>query len=83
MTAAHIDEIFLDAWVMPYGVPDQLLTDNGPQLAGKNFKTICVTLGTVLLKATAYNLKTNGQTKQYINTITNILRHYLDEHQDD
>lgn len=30
--AAHIAEIVLDEWVMPYGIPERLLTDNGPQL---------------------------------------------------
>ncbi|MEM7496351.1 MAG: integrase, partial [Myxococcota bacterium] len=30
ITAPHVAEAFLDNWIMPYGIPNALLSDNGP-----------------------------------------------------
>lgn len=33
----HMAGKFLDNWVMPYGIPTYMFTDNGPQFEGKCF----------------------------------------------
>lgn len=36
-TAAHIASILSAIWIMPYGMHNHILTDNGPRFAGKRF----------------------------------------------
>lgn len=40
-TATDVVLIFVDHWVIPYGIPRWLLTDNGPKFV-QNFSTLFV-----------------------------------------
>lgn len=82
-TVPHVAAICLDHWIMPFGIPTYLLTDNGSQIVGKFFATLCAFLGTKHLSTTAYHRETNLQTERYNKTIIARLRHYVAEHQKD
>ena len=75
--------MFLNHWVFPYGIPNTLLTDNGPQFIAEFFEFICAVIGIKRLAITAYHAQTNGQTERYNQTLEKRLRHYVNEHQDD
>lgn len=61
-TASIVAQTFVDNWIMPYGIPATLLTDNGPQFVGTFFAAVCLILGVKQLTTTAYHPQTNGQT---------------------
>ena len=82
-TAPFIAAVFLNNWIMPYGIPDTILTDNGSQFIAEFFKTVCHILGVRRKTTTAYHPQTNGQAERYNKTIAKRLRHYVSEHQND
>ena len=82
-TATTVATIFVDHWVIPYGIPNYVLTDNGPQFVAKFFASVCLALGVKHVTTTAYHPRTNGQTERFNRTIVTRLRHYVGEHQDD
>ena len=45
-TAPHVAAAFLNDWVFPYGIPNTVLTDNGPQFIAEFFEFVCATIGT-------------------------------------
>lgn len=45
ITAAHVAEVFIDAWVMLYGIFERFPIRIGPTLVGKVFDAICTVLG--------------------------------------
>ncbi|CDF32213.1 unnamed protein product [Chondrus crispus] len=81
--AQQVAQTFLDAWVYPYGMPDTLLTDNGPQFTAKFFEAVCGLLGIRHVLTTAYHPQTNGQAERFNRTLATRLRHYVSEHQRD
>ena len=83
-TQAHqVAQAFLDAWVYPCGMPNILLTDNGPQFTAKFFDAVCGLLGCRHVLTTAYHPQTNGQAEKFNRTLATRLRHYVSEHQRD
>ena len=81
--APYVADAFIEHWVIPYGLPRKLLSDNGPQFVGKFFQAMCTILGTKHLPTSAYHPQTNGQTERYNQTLVNRLRIFVSEHQDD
>ena len=81
-TAPFIATSTLNHWILPYGIPESILTDNGSQFIAEFFKTVCYILGIKRKTTTAYHPQTNGQAERYNKTIAARLRHYVSEHQD-
>ena len=54
-TALDVAKAFIDNWVIPYGLPVSLLSDNGPQFVSKIVETVCHTLGPKHLTTAAYH----------------------------
>lgn len=71
--------LFMDNWIIPYGIPTFLLTYNGLQFVSQFFRTLCSLLGTKHVTTTSYQPQRNGQTERYNKTISYRLRHYLAE----
>lgn len=82
-TASHIESIFLDSWVIPYGIPKYFLIDSGTQLLGMLFTELCGYLGVKKLETTEYDLQTNVQTERYNKNIVNRILQYVDENKMD
>ena len=74
---------FVEAWIMKYGPPKTLISDNGKQFAAKFFQALCSVLGLSNIFTSLYHPQTNGQVERYNRTILAILRNYVNEHQDD
>lgn len=73
--APHVTSILYDLWVVPYGIPAYLVTDNGSGFVDKFSETLCQFLGLTIRKQTArwrYNKK-----------MISLLHHYIAEHQHD
>ena len=79
--AFQIAQEFIDAWLYPYGIPDTLLTDNGPQFTAKFFAPVGRLLGIRYVLTTAYQPQTNGQAERFNCTLATRLRLYVSEHQ--
>ena len=64
-TAPVVADAFVTHWVIPYGMPSHLLSDNGPQFVAKFFEAVCLLLGLNHVTTTAYHPQTNGKTERY------------------
>ena len=80
VTAATVATAFCEQWVLHYGSPVRLLSDNGGQFTSKFFQDICAILGTQKLFKTAYHPQTNGQVERFNHTILAGLRRFCSEH---
>ena len=81
--AFQVAQGFLDAWVYPYGMPDTLLTNNGPQFTAKFFESVLGMLRILHVLSTAYHPPTNFQAERFNRTLATRLRHYVSEQQGD
>jgi len=80
-TALTVASAFLDTWVAAYGIPDAVLTDNGPQFASVYYQGILGLLGIASNYTSPYHLQTNGQVDGYNRTLARQLHFYVAEHQ--
>ena len=61
-----------------FGVPQEIVTDNGPQLTSHNFQEYCKDSGIKLTFATPRHPQSNGQTESTNKTVVNMLKKHLD-----
>ena len=80
-TSQTVTDAFLQYWAYAYGVPDRLLSDNGPQFTARYFQHALASLGIKHVPTSTYHPQTNGQTERYNSSIIARLRHYVAEHQ--
>jgi len=80
-TALTVSSGFTDTWVAAYGIPDSVLTDNGPQFASVYYQGILGLLGIASNYTSPYHPQTNGQVERYNRTLVLQLRCYIAEHQ--
>ena len=80
ITALSVAKAFVNNWVVPYGAPATLLSDNGSQFTSKLFTMICSELKIRNAFTTAYHPQTNGQVERYNRTILAGLRAFVAEH---
>lgn len=80
-TAPAIAEKFATHWVIPYGIPGNVLTDKGPQFVRKFFSAICLILVITKVSITVYYPQTNGQPERYNQTLVGRLFIFVSEHQ--
>ena len=80
-TALTVSSAFIDTWVAAYGIPDSVLTDNGPQFASVYYQGILGLLGIASNYTSPYHPQTNGQVERYNRTLVRQLRCYIAEHQ--
>ena len=77
-TAPAVANAFVTHWVIPYGIPSYLLTDNAPQFVAKFSEAVCLLLGLKHVTTTAYHPQGNGQTERYEQTLATRLRIFID-----
>lgn len=82
-TTTDAARIFVEVLVMPYGIPDRLLTGRGQQFLGKVFNAVCVSLGTRPMKMAAFRPQTNRKTEWYNKNVVGRLCHFISENQHD
>lgn len=83
ITAHHVAHAFFKHWILPYGVPLLVLSDNGSQFAAKFFQAVCAVLGMKQLFTSTYHPQTNGQIERFNRVILERLLHYVNARQDD
>lgn len=76
-TVSRLANLFLDHWIVPFGVPTYLLTDYVPKFGSKSFQSVSRKLGIKHLSATSYHPQTNGKAQRFNKIIVTCLRHYV------
>lgn len=77
VTADSMTKAFVTHWVMDYGPPQRLLSNNRKQFTSEFFHHICELLGTTNVLTKTYHPQTNGQAERYNHTIIARLRNYI------
>ena len=80
ITSETVSQAFVQHWVLNYGSPSYVLSDNGPQFTGRFFRETCRLLGTNNMYTTTYHPRANGQVERYNSTVFRALRHYITDH---
>ena len=57
-----------------YGIPDQIISDNGPQYISKEFQDFCNKWDIEHLTSSPYNSKSNGKAESAVKTAKRIMR---------
>lgn len=73
--------VFLDNWVIPYGISTNLLTYNGLGFFLKFFAAVTALLGIKSLSAIAFHPQTNAQVERFNRTMVPRLGKYMAGHQ--
>ena len=82
-SGAAIAQAFVTHWVLPYGAPLKLLSDNGKQFTARFFQRVCNLLGVKNVYTTTYHPQTNGQVERFNRTLLAGIRSYSVEHPKD
>lgn len=61
ITTTQVANIFLNHWVIPYGIPETVLPDNGQRFVSKAFTSMRAYLGVKKVSAPAYHPLANGK----------------------
>lgn len=69
LTPTNAATVFVDNWVIPYGILTYSLTDNGPYFVSKLFRVVTACLGVKHLITTAYHPHINSKVERFIRTI--------------
>jgi len=64
LTSEHTAQLFIDNVYSRFGLPDEILTDRGPQFDSEFWKTLCSNLGIRTKLTTAFHPQTNGGTER-------------------
>jgi transposase InsO family protein len=56
-----------------YGVPNQLLSDRGPNFLSNLIKEVCILMGIKKINTTAYHPQTDGLVEHFNRTLTGML----------
>lgn len=81
-TAEACAGLFLKHWVSRFGVPDTVVSDQGPQFESTLFNTVLQRLGCLRRHTTAYHPQTNGKVERAHRTLKDILRCLSTTYQD-
>ena len=59
----------LSKWFSQYGLPIQLVSDNGPQFTSHDFRNFINLIGVKHIRTAAYHQSSNGQAERYVQTV--------------
>lgn len=80
-SSAHIANVFLKHWIVPFGIPKYLLAENKLQPVSTFFASICAYLGVKESTTTVHRPQINGHSKRYNHATLTRHRHYISWHQ--
>lgn len=78
-TATTVVSTFFQHWVCRYGIPEQLYTDQGQEVAGKLMTCLCTELGIDKIRTSPRHPQADGKVERSIQQIKAGLRSYLAE----
>jgi hypothetical protein len=73
-TARKYAEIYLDQIVRLHGIPKTIISDRGAQFVARFWEQFQQTLGTKLIRSSAYHPQTDGQTERINQILEDMLR---------
>ncbi|KAK3545117.1 hypothetical protein QTP70_000990 [Hemibagrus guttatus] len=65
-----------------YGLPEDIVSDRGPQFTSRVWRAFCKRLGVTISLSSGYHPQTNGQTEQKIQEVSRFLRTFCHSHQE-
>lgn len=74
ITADTCAKLFIEHWISRFGVPEIVISDQGPQFEAFIFKKILAYLGVDKRRTTAYHPQTNGKVERAHKTLKSSLR---------
>ena len=74
ISAKAVATKFYNHWIMRYGAPDRVITDQGRQFESEMFHYLLQLVGTVRHRTTPYHPQTNGLVERAHSTLKNTLR---------
>jgi len=80
ITALDVLSAFLDTCVASYGLPDLVLSDNGPQVGAVPWQGVQKVLEIDTNYAIHHQPQTNGQVERFDKTLVRQLHHHVSEH---
>ena len=81
MDAEAVAQAFFENYVVRFGVPFVIHTDQGRNFDSALFKSFCAMLQSIKTRTTPYRPCSNGQVERYNTLVLNFLRCYLGEKQ--
>jgi transposase InsO family protein len=72
-TAQTIARLLVNHICYKYGVPAEILSDNGPCFAGELYRCICQFMGIRRIFTTPYHPQTNGQVERFNRTMIDMM----------
>ncbi len=75
-TALEMAEILFNHVFWNYGIPEDIVSDRGPQFISRVWKALFRLLGVTVSLSSGYHPQTNGQTEQMIQELGRYLRIY-------
>ncbi|KAL0171626.1 hypothetical protein M9458_031161, partial [Cirrhinus mrigala] len=66
----------------PYGLPENIVSDRGPQFISRVWRAFFRLLGVAVSLSSGYHPQTNGQTERKIQEVGRFLRTFCHDHQD-
>ncbi|GKV15754.1 hypothetical protein SLEP1_g26507 [Rubroshorea leprosula] len=79
LTSRRIEDFVFSAIICRYGIPNQIVTDNGPQFNCTSFRDFYYNYGIKLLFTSVYHPETNGMVESMNKTILEGLKPRLDQ----
>jgi transposase InsO family protein len=76
-TGADIRDAVRRHWILRFGAPTIIVTDNGANLSRGAFKEYCQELGTTLVATSPYHPQTNGMVERYNGFMSQQIRRRL------
>lgn len=65
---------YLKSQIARYGIPDEIVTDNGPQFASSEFRAFIKELGIIHTTSSPYFAQSNGQAERAIQTVKHLMK---------
>ncbi|UYV77321.1 hypothetical protein LAZ67_15000497 [Cordylochernes scorpioides] len=73
-TAETVARAFYEGWITRFGVPYEVITDQGRQFTSELFKTLATLCGVKLKHTTAYHPQSNGKIERFHRTLKAAIR---------
>ncbi|KAI2668646.1 Transposon Tf2-9 polyprotein [Labeo rohita] len=81
-TAWNTAKLLFDHVFRSYGLPEDIVSDRGPQFISRVWKAFFRLLGVTVSLSSGYHPQTNGQTERKIQEVGRFLRTFCTSHQD-
>lgn len=79
--ANSVAKALVEGFICQHGIPEIILTDCGTEFLSKLFKECCKLLQIEKINTTPYHPQSNGSLERSHRTLTEYLRHYVQNHQ--